>query len=246
MLKVDLHNHSNYIQPWETNYSPKELIDEAVKQGYDAICFSEHYAFTKIGDLLKEYRKDPFASYKDFKEYASKKSLLLIPAIEIKYKEGEVLLINFKGNVKDYPTIESLKNLSENVLVVAPHPFFKRGFCLGKDLIANIDLFDAIEYSHFYIKSCNLNEEAVELAKKYNKVLLGTSDAHRLEQLGYTYSLVDAKKDADSIVKAIKLGKVKLVTSPLPIYIFVKTTVRSIYHFVKAVPLILYRWIKFW
>lgn len=241
MLKVSLHNHTNYIQASETNYSPKQLIDEAVKLGYDALCISEHYKFTKLGDLIAEFRKDPLKTYRDFKDYASGKGLLLIPGVEIHIKEGEVLLVNFEGDVKDYPTIDSLKKLPKNVLVVAPHPFYKRRFCLGKELIKHINLFDAIEYSHFYLKPFNLNNEAVKVAEKYHKVVVGTPDTHRLEQLKFTYSLVNAKKDAGSIVKAIKAGKVKLVTRPLPLYVFLKTTLRSVFAMVSAVFRIAYR-----
>lgn len=229
MLKVDFHSHTNYIQKIETSYSPKELIDRAAELKFDVFCLSEHYVLTKLGDLLPEYRRYPFLTYEQHKDYAKKKGILLIRSVEIRYPEGEVLLVNFNGNLKNYQTLKSLKNLPSNVLVIAPHPFFKRGFCLGKNLEKNINLFDAIEYCHNYINALNLNKKAVEMAKKHKKPIVGTSDAHYLFEIGTTYSLVDADKNIESIVKAVKDGKVRLVTKPLSLCQFAFATMASVW-----------------
>lgn len=225
----------------ETNYSPKELIDRAASMGFDVLCISEHYLLTRLGEYFPEYRKEPLATFNAFKEYAKEKGILLLPAVEMRYNEGEVLLVNFKGDVKDYPTIESLKNLSEDVFVIAPHPFYKRSFCLGENLVKHIGLFDAIEYSHFYINLCNLNKEAVEAAEKHSKPLVGTSDAHLLMQLGHTYTLIDAEKNQESVIKSLKQGKVKLVTKPLPFWLFGVVTISSLYKFSSVPFRIIYR-----
>jgi len=241
MLKTEFHSHTNYIQKIETNYSPKELIDRAASLGYDALSISEHYALTKLGDLLKEYRKYPFSTYEDFRDYASSKGILLLRSVEIRYPEGEVLLVNFRGDVKDYPTLESLKNIPKSVLVIAPHPFFKRKICLAENLEKNIGLIGAIEYSHFYVPFLNLNKKAVKVAEKYNKPIVGTSDAHHLFEVGTSYTLVDAKKDANSVVKAVKAGKVKLETKPMPLYLFAFVTLDSFYKMGSGAIRIAYR-----
>lgn len=230
MLKADLHIHTNYLQEIETSFSPKELIDRAASLGFDVLCFSEHYILTRLGDYLPEYRKEPLKTYRDFKDYAKSKGILLIPAVEMRYREGEVLLVNFKGNVKDYPTIESLKNLPSDVFVIAPHPFFKRRMCLGKNLEKYIYLFDAIEYSFIYTRLFfNFNKKAVNLAKKYSKPMVGTSDAHMLLQLGHTYTLIDADKNIKSVVTALKKGRFKVMTKPLPLWVFIVVTINTIY-----------------
>ncbi len=219
MLKIDLHSHTNYLQKNETGYGPKELIDKVVELGFDAIAITEHY-FVCNGS--KYYKQDPLKTFRDFKGYAKKKGLLLIPGTELRFKEGEVVLFNFDGDVTKIKDINDLSKLPSTVLRIAPHPFFIKGFCLGKELIKNIHLFDAIEYSHFYLPWLNRNKKAVRMAKKYGKVLVGTSDAHRLYQLNHTYTLVDAEKDADKIVKAIKEGKYSLKTKPLSFLTFLR------------------------
>jgi hypothetical protein len=47
--------------------------------------------------------------------------------------------------------------------------------------------------------------------------MVGNGDVHRLEQLGTTYSLVDAARDSDSICSAIAAGRVRVVSYPLSV-----------------------------
>lgn len=91
MLKADFHSHTNYIHPEEATHSPKQLIDLAAEKGFDVLCFSEHYVFTEIADFFPVYRKDPLQSYKDFRDYAASKGILLLPSVEVRYPEGEVV-----------------------------------------------------------------------------------------------------------------------------------------------------------
>ena len=54
----------------------------------------------------------------------------------------------------------------------------------------------------------------------------GNGDVHRLEQLGTTYSLVDAAPSPDAICEAIRQGQVQVSSTPLPlrraVWIFAK------------------------
>ncbi len=219
MLKVDLHMHTNYIQKWEGKHSPKQLIDKAKCLGFDAICITEHYWPDKPEN--SPYRKNPLQTYNDYKEYAKKKGILLIPGVEIKIpNSGDVVLINFNDNITKIKSYDDLCKISKNTIVMAAHPYFLKMCCIGKDLVKHIDKFDAIEYSHFYIKEINKNKKAVKVAKHFNKLLIPTSDAHWTFQLNSSYILVDAKKDIKSIIKAVKKGNFKPVTKPLPYHKF--------------------------
>jgi hypothetical protein len=44
--------------------------------------------------------------------------------------------------------------------------------------------------------------------------LVGNGDVHRLEQLGTTFTLVDAEPTADAICDAIAAGRVQVVATP--------------------------------
>ncbi len=225
MLKVEFHSHTNYIQKHETTYSPKELIDKAKEMGYDVLCITEHYFLHPDWPL---FRQNPFRSYEDSKDYAKKKGLLLIRGVEVRFKEGEVVLINYNGDLSELKDISDLKKLPEDVLVMASHPFFLRPICLGEELEKNIGLFDTIEWCHFYLNWLNRNLKAKEVAERHNKPMLATSDAHRFYQMNRCYTLVDAEKDPKEIVKAVKQRKMKIVTNPMPLHLFMWMSVVSV------------------
>jgi len=209
MLKSDFHIHTKE-DPYDSyiKYSAKDLIKYAVKLGFEVLSITNHH---KI-----HYNKG-------LADYALKKGILLIPGVETHVDGKEVLLLNVRkpGTLDNFSDLEKLRN--ENAAVIAPHPFYPMPSCLGRKLVKNIQFFDGVEYSHFYLKHFNLfNNKAVKIADKYKKTLVGTSDAHRLLQFNFTYSLVDCDKKIDSVLEAIRKGKVQIKTKKLPFMSFSK------------------------
>ncbi|MDH7500232.1 MAG: PHP domain-containing protein [candidate division NC10 bacterium] len=136
--------------------------------------------------------------------------------MEAKIEGRHVLVINPKRAAEEIRTFADLRRCrEEGSLIIAPHPYFPRSHSLHSDLDRHIQAFDAIELSHFYNRRINFNPQAVEKAERYGLPLVGTSDAHLLWQLGTTYSLVQAEKEREAIVSAIKQGRVSVVTRPL-------------------------------
>jgi predicted metal-dependent phosphoesterase TrpH len=116
--------------------------------------------------------------------------------------------------VRTFPHVRAIKR--DGGLVIAPHPFFPAPKCLGSKLRENLDLFDAIEFSHFYTRRVDFNRRAVEYARRMDIPLVGTSDCHRLWQLGTTYSLIDAEAaTVPAVFAAIRAGRVRVETAPL-------------------------------
>lgn len=211
MLKTDLHMHTNYIQKDEGNYHPRVLINNLARLGYNVIAITEH-------EMFKGKFYNGLRTYYHFKDYARKKGLLMIPGIETYIERREVLLINFTGDVRKYKTFDDLRELKkkENVLIIAPHPFYYKSQCVGRDLVKNIDVFDAVEHSSFYNKFFNKpNEKAIKTAREFNKPLVGNSDAHRLIQLNSNYTLIDSESKKEDVLEAIRKNKVKLITRPM-------------------------------
>jgi hypothetical protein len=100
--------------------------------------------------------------------------------------------------------------------VIAPHPFFPAPKCLNGKLRENLDVFDAIEFSHFYTRTLDFNRKAVAYARLMGLPLVGTSDCHRIGELGTTYSLIDAEaKTIPAVFDAIRAGRVRVITGPL-------------------------------
>jgi hypothetical protein len=79
----------------------------------------------------------------------------------------------------------------------------------------NLDVFDALEYSGFYIRGLDFNRRSVDLAKETGKPLVGCGDIHHLYQLGRTFTWIYAKPELNSILTAVKQGLVRIETSPL-------------------------------
>jgi predicted metal-dependent phosphoesterase TrpH len=214
-LKVDLHLHTSHdlqeiVAGRKNLIPPKELVDMAVEQKFDAIAISHHCVQYKNAELT---------------EYANQKGILLIPGVETYIQRKHVLLINF-STMKHILTYQDLKRYkSDDVLVIAPHPFYGLSACLGKDLIRNIDCFDAIEYCHYYYRLFNPNRKALKIAQKYNLPVIGNSDTHRHFQFGTTYSYVYAEeKTIPAVISAIKQGKIEYVSHPISLAKFLHET----------------------
>ncbi|MBC8495370.1 PHP domain-containing protein [archaeon] len=212
MLKADLHLHAGEDKCHNIKYSSKDLIDRAASLGFEVLAFTFH---------------DQTSYTEELADYAKKKGILLIPGIEKHIEGKEVLLYNITAEqIKKLKSFADLKELKKkhDILVIAPHPFFKRKNCLDKKLIEHIDLFDGIEYAHFYLSWLNFNKKSVEVAEKFSKPLIGNSDSHYLVQLNTTYSLIDSEKNIKSVFKAIRNKKVVLKTKPVSLFYFIWRT----------------------
>ena len=66
-----------------------------------------------------------------------------------------------------------------------------------------------------YTRFVDFNRRAIRWAHAHGKPLVGNTDLHLLEQMGTTYSLVDAEPQADAICDAVRAGRVELRTEPL-------------------------------
>jgi predicted metal-dependent phosphoesterase TrpH len=202
MLKVDLHSHTSDDPLDPIPYSSRELIDRAAALGYDALAITLHDRQLDVA---------PLASY------AAGRGIVLIPGIERTIEGRHVLLLNFSRASEDVSTFDDLARLKEHEdgLVVAPHPYFPHPSSLLGRLTRHADLFDAVEYNAMYTAGLNFNLPAERWARARGKPLVGNSDAHRLPQLGPTWSLVDAQRDPRAICSAIRAGRVQLVTRPV-------------------------------
>ncbi len=206
-LKCDFHMHT-----WEDPsdiiaYTAFELIEAAASKGYDVLSITNHrYSLY----------------YSKLEKYAEKLGILLIPGVELTLREGHVILL-FDDPSYPYHAFKTLDELHNkrppSTAVIAPHPFFPINSSLGSALLASPECFDAVEYTMFYYKYINFNKKAEAFAKKHALCLLGVGDIHCLWQLDYTYTLIDTNKNATDIIKAIKEGRVELVTRPIPLNI---------------------------
>ncbi len=205
VLKVDLHLHTSEDPIDRISHSALDLVARAAELGFDALAITLH----------DSQFSDPRVS-----GYARERGITLIPGIERTIQGRHVLLLNFPAAAAEsVRTLDDVARLKARAggLVIAPHPFFPDRSCLGSQLDAHADLFDAVEWSYFWMRGINFNARAARWAREHGKTLVGNSDLHNLRQLGRTYSLIDAPRDVPAICDAIRAGRVTLRTEPVPV-----------------------------
>ena len=201
MLKIDLHTHTADDPADLIPYQTHELIERAADLGFDCLAITLH-----------DRQLDPAG----FRSYAAERGIVLIAGIERTIEGRHVLLLNYSRAAETIGSFEALASLRrrEHGLVIAPHPFFPALSALRGALTRHAHLFDAVEWNGMFTRTMNFNAPAERWARRYGKPMVGNGDVHRLEQLGKTYSLVDAEPNPAAICDAIAAGRVRVVATP--------------------------------
>ena len=206
-LKVDFHTHTSEDPKDFLNHSAIELLHRAHALGFHALAITLHDHVLATPEL--------FATAREL-------GLLLIPAAELRLEGADVVILNITPEeARDLRRLDDLaafrQRRGKSALIFAPHPFFVLGGSIGKRLFDYIDVFDAIEISHFHMRGFDRNQGAVRVAGQFQKPLIATSDCHRLENFGAHYSLVEAPQNAtpEAIFDAIRGGCIRPVSPAL-------------------------------
>lgn len=203
MIKTDLHIHTSDDPADRVPHTARQLVEHAASLGYGALAVTLHNRWWDPAPL---------------RAFAAERGIVLLGAVERTIGGSHVLLVNVDREAERVRTFDDLAafRAATGALVVAPHPFYPVGSSLGgAQLDRHADLFDAVEISGFYIRGLDFNRRAVAWAQAHGKPLVGNADVHRLDQLGSTYSLVDAAPAPDAICGAIRAGRVQVRTRPL-------------------------------
>lgn len=203
MLKVDLHLHTADDPRDNIGHDAMTLVDRAAELGFHALAITLH---------------DRQLWTRSVVDYARERGIVLLSGIERTVLGRHVLLINFPAAAEHVRTFDDIAALKArcNGLVIAPHPFFPAPSCVGRLLDRYVDLFDAVEWSYFWMRGIDFNTPAARWARRHGKPIVGNSDLHDLRQLGRTFSLAGAEPYADAICDAIRQGRVSVTTSPVP------------------------------
>ena len=202
MIKLELHTHTDEDPADRITHSTRQLVDRAASLGYGALAITLHDRY---------FDPAPHA------DYARDRGVVLLPGIERTINRRHILLINFPSACADVGTFDDIARLKLQFggLVVAPHPFYPIPSALGAMLDRHAAVFDAVEINAMYTRLVNFNRRAVRWARAHGKPLVGNTDLHLLDQMGTTYTLVDAEPDADAICESIRAGRVEVRTEPL-------------------------------
>ncbi len=191
---MDSHIHSEYSP--DSSSRIDDILEVANKRNIDIIAISDHNTVDGTSEVMAKTRNT---------------DILAIPSIEVSSTLGHILGFGCEENIpRDLSPQETIDRIHDlGGLAIIPHPycFYRHG------LLCKIDYkelkIDAIETKNarFIVGYCN--GKAKNLSKKENIPEVGASDAHYWKFVGDCYSLIDAEKDIDSVLKSIKKGKTK-------------------------------------
>lgn len=201
-LKADFHMHTSDCLYDGIPHTAFQLIDRAVKLGFNVLSITNHRHL-----IFSEAWRD----------YARQRGILLLPGVEASIKHKHVLIINADRDAEKLRSFDDLRvyRRSHNALIIAPHPLYPGSISLRKRLAANLELFDALEFNAYYTRHFNPNLLAARFAREHGIPLVGGSDTHRLGQLGRTYTMIEANQEMNSIFKAVREGRIKVITQPM-------------------------------
>jgi predicted metal-dependent phosphoesterase TrpH len=205
-IKADLHIHTLDDPKDALDYSAHELLERAHTLGFRVLAITLHDAVFDRAEVFAE---------------AARTGILLIPAAEMRLEGADVILLNVAPKeIESLRTFDDLAALraqrGPSLFTIAPHPFYVLGGSIGEKLIERIDCFDAIELCHFWGRFFNPNRRAVEIAERFGKPLIATSDAHRLHSFGSNYTSISnpAELTVESVIAALRSGPLSPTNPP--------------------------------
>lgn len=214
-IKVDLHIHTLDDPKDALDYSAHQLLERARGLGFRVLAITLHDAVFDRAEVFAD---------------AASMGILIIPAAEVRLEGADVILLNVTAS-----EIESLRSLNDlqalrirrgrSLFTIAPHPFYVLGGSMGKKLVQKIDCFDAIELCHFWTPFFNPNRRAMQVAARFEKPLIATSDAHRLHAFGSNYTSIPRPMvlTIENVLAALRNGPLHLVNPPCSFADFVST-----------------------
>ena len=206
-IKLDLHIHTLDDTKDALDYSAHELLERARTLGIEVLAITLH-------DSVFE-RKEVFAD-------AASMGILLIAAAEMRLHGADIVVLNVTAEeaagLSDFDDVRRLRaRRGESIFTFAPHPFYVLGGSIGGERLAeNIDCFDAIEICHFHKGWFDRNRPAREVAARFGKPMLATSDAHQLSAFGSHYTSIPRPRELtpENVFAALGRGSGRLTSPP--------------------------------
>jgi predicted metal-dependent phosphoesterase TrpH len=205
-IKIDLHIHTLDDPKDALDYSAHELLERARTLGFRVLAITLHDAVFDQAEVFAD---------------AARTGILLIPAAEMRLEGADVILLNVAPEeIESLHTLDDLVALrarrGPSLFTIAPHPFYVLGGSIGEKLVETIDCFDAIELCHFWSRWFNPNRRAVEIAERFGRPLIATSDAHQLHAFGSNYTSIPALAalSVENVIEGLRNGPLRLTNPP--------------------------------
>ena len=195
--RIDLHIHTSISDGVLT---PKEVIDEAVKNGVSVISIADH-------DTIDAYTDELF-------EYAKSKNIKLIPAVEIstKTKKSGIHVLGYNFDLEDAKFKEKLKqirNARHDYLHKVAKKLIELGYCVN---LTELDKIGAVTKAHIAIDVTTNLANKDKLLKEFGHI---PTKGEFIESImnencpAYVEKVTVSPREAGEMIRAEK-GKVVL------------------------------------
>lgn len=153
--RIDLHIHTNIS---DGSLTPKEVIDEAVKNGVSVIAIADH-------DTIDAYNEDLF-------NYAESKNIKLINAVEISTKANKVGIhvLGYNYDLDDGEFRERLakiRNARHDYLHNVSAKLEELGYAVD---VEDLDKIEAVTKAHIALDVIHNNENKEKLIKTFGHI----------------------------------------------------------------------------
>lgn len=155
MKRIDLHIHTTMS---DGAFTPKEVIDEAYKNGVSVMAIADH-------DTIESYTDELF-------DYAESKNIKLIPAVEISTKASKagIHVLGYNFNWKDSNFKEELfklRNIRHDYLHDVANKLEEIGYYLN---VEELDKIDAVTKAHIALDIVNSDKNKDKLMKDFGHI----------------------------------------------------------------------------
>jgi predicted metal-dependent phosphoesterase TrpH len=188
-MKLDLHIHSTFSA--DGTADPVEILKRCRDIGLDGCSITDH---NSIEGSLRAI------------EMCSEMGLIVVRGLEVSSSDGHVLAYGLSGPVpRGMPMRETIAEIHKaGGIAVAAHPT-RLGSGVGVDAAANAG-FDAIEVLNGG-SSARGNRAAATVAAEKRLPIVGGSDAHKVGEIGRSYTVVDDAVTEADVLSAIVGGR---------------------------------------
>ena len=191
-MRIDMHIHSNRSR--DASASPEEIVAQAKAVGLAGFCVTDH---NSIDGSLRTV------------ELARAEGLVSVVGVEVSSSDGHVLAYGVEGlperGLAMDDTIDRIHALGG--IAVAAHPWrFPSG--MGRVLVMKGG-FDAIEVLNGG-NSSRANRHAAAVADARSLPKVAGSDAHKIAEIGRSYTVVDDLASGDDLIAAVTSGRTRV------------------------------------
>ncbi len=192
--RVELHCHTR--ASYDSLASPEAIVRACRQRGIDKLAITDHNTMAGIA-AVQALAPD-----------------LVIPGEEIKTAEGELLGWFMTSPIpRGLSMDETLQRLrAQGAVIGVPHPLdtLRMGSAVGPGVLSRIiQQVDALEVLNARCLRQSDNAQALDFAKRYDKLQAAGSDAHSPTEIGTATLLMSPFHDADSFRRSLARAQIQ-------------------------------------